>query len=186
MVNCRTLYAGPDQSTLVAGPFGVVIWRGGVSTAAIQRVRDMGLAALQKSPAVVLFGIVEESAAMPDPEQRKRSAAINDELAAAGVVGFGAVLGSKGFTGAVVRSIVTGLSQISRNKYAFRAFPSVEQACEWGATLLRMPGLDWRGYASEIERVRNEHAVRFTRPLAGLHERGALERRDGPFTHFGR
>src|SRR5688572_18040934 len=87
MANCRTLYASPEQSTLVCGPFGVVIWRGAATLAGINRVREMGLAALQSSPGgAVLFGVIEESAAMPDAEQRRRSAAVNDELAALGVV----------------------------------------------------------------------------------------------------
>lgn len=188
IVHCRTLYASPDQSTLVAGPFGVVIWRGAVTPLAIGRVREMGLAALHGSPAgAVLFGVIEETAAMPDAEQRRRSAAINDELALAGVVGFGAVLGSKGFSGAIMRSIVTGLSQIARNRYAFRAFPSVAHTCEWGAKLLGTTSLDWHAHAEAIERVRNEHAVRFTEPLSGLRRRGPPSTREEPrATHVGR
>jgi hypothetical protein len=188
MVSCRTLYTNPEQSTLVSGPFGVVIWRGSVTAAGIDRVREMGLVTLQGSPGgAVLFGIIEESAAMPDADQRRRSAAVNDELASAGVVGFGAVLGSQGFSGAIVRSVVTGLNQIARNRYAFRAFPSVAHTCEWGAKLLRAADLDWRAHAVEIDRVRHEHAVRFSQPLSGLRAHDALrkgeERRS---THIGR
>lgn len=186
MANCRTLYASHDQSTLISGPFGVVIWRGAVTPAAIDRVREMGLAALHGSPgSAVLFGIVEESAAMPNAEQRGRSAAINDELATLGVIGFGAVLGSHGFSGAIMRSVVTGLSQIARNRYAFRAFPSVANTCEWGAKLLKAPNLDWRAHAEAIDRVRYEHTVRFTAPLSGVHLRGGSHE-DARITHVGR
>ena len=134
----------------------------------------------------VLFGIVEESAAMPDAAQRGRSAAINDELAALGVIGFGAVLGSHGFSGAIMRSVVTGLSQIARNRYAFRAFPSVANTCEWGAKLLKAPGLDWRAHAEVIDRVRYEHTVRFTAPLSGVHVRGGGSHENSRITHAGR
>jgi hypothetical protein len=188
MANCRTLYASPEQSTLVCGPLGVVIWRGAATLAGINRVREMGLAALQSSPGgAVLFGVIEESAAMPDAEQRRRSAAVNDELAALGVIGFGAVLGSQGFSGAIVRSVVTGLSQIARNRYAFRAFPTVNHACEWGAKLLGAASVDWRAHAAEIERIRYEHVVRFSEPLSGLHRRGThAAREELRVTHLGR
>lgn len=190
MVNSRTLYSDPDQSTLICGPFGVVIWRGAVTPAGIGRVRDMGLAAVQSSPnGAFLFGIIEESAAMPDAEQRRRSAALNDELAGLGVVGFGAVLGSKGFSGAIMRSVVTGLSQIARNRYAFRAFPSVDLTCEWGAKRLGTMSLDWGACATEIERARYEHTVRFNEPLSGLFPRGAHTargaREEPRFTNLG-
>ncbi len=186
MVNCRTLYASQDQSTLICGPFGVVIWRGAVTPEAIGRVREMGLAALQGSPGgAVLFGIVEESATMPDAEQRGRSAAVNDELAALGVIGFGAVLGSQGFSGAIVRSVVTGLNQIARNRYAFRAFPSVAHTCEWGAKLLQTTNLDWRAHAEAIERVRYEHTVRFSAPLSGVRALGGTAEKSRA-THIGR
>lgn len=169
---CRTLYVDESQSTLVSGPFGVVIWRGAPTPAAILRVREMGVAALRNSPGgAVLFGVIEADAPMPDAGARRRSAELNDELANLGVLGFGAVLGAEGFSGAVVRSVVTGLAQLARKRYAFRAFASIPGVCEWGAALLKQPDLNWRQHATQLERVRLEHLTRFGSPLSGVQAR---------------
>jgi len=162
----RPLYVDCNQATAIAGPFGVVLWRGETTPAAVTRVRQMGLATIQQSQcAVGLIGIVENTAKVPDPECRRLSAKVNDELVNSGAVGLAAVIPGSGFSGAWIRGVVTALHLMARHRYPFRALESTTQACGWLAALIGESSLNWQKYADAIEEFRSEYAGAWTREL---------------------
>ncbi|HEY5958453.1 MAG TPA: hypothetical protein VIV60_17940 [Polyangiaceae bacterium] len=152
------LYADPHQATAVIGPFGVVVWRGVTTPAAVARVRAAGVAALELSPGGIgMIGVVEQGAQVPDAECRRLSAQVNDELASMGVVGLAAVMPMSGFTGACMRGVVTGLNLLARNRYPFRAYESSAEACSWLSKLLSNSKTNWRATASVLDDFREEY-----------------------------
>jgi hypothetical protein len=154
----KELYMDCDQATAVIGRFGVVVWRGETTPTGVSRVRQMGLAVLARSPGSVgLIGIVEKTAKVPDANNRRLSAQVNDELASKGAVALAAVMPMSGFAGACIRGVVTGLNLMARNRYQFHTFESTTAACGWLSGMLRDPRLDWRTAAITIEEFRETY-----------------------------
>lgn len=156
----KPLYLDCNQATAIAGPFGIVLWRGDTTPAAVVRVRKMGLETIQEAGGgpIGLIGIVETTAKVPDAECRRLSARINDELIGLGAVGLAAVIPGSGFSGAWIRGVVTALNLMARNRYPFRAIESTVDACSWLANLIGDQSINAQRYASAIDEFRVEYA----------------------------
>lgn len=163
----RELYADKDQATMTYGGLGVVVWRGECTLRGVQRVKEMGLAALANAPGgAMLVGVVEETSVIPSPEARRLSAEINDQLFDAGVFAFGAIFPDHGFSGAWKRGVITGLNMLSRRRYPFKVFQRPLEACHWFSDMPQAPKMDWALAAGALERFRQEYSARFPRVVS--------------------
>jgi hypothetical protein len=157
----EVLYIDRDQATLVVGRAGVVVWRGPVSLAAVERVREMGLAVLKASPkGAVLVGVVESTAVPPEGQARVRSAAVNDELSQLGISAFIAIFPQSGLKGAAMRGVMTGLTLLSRTRFPMRIFQETHKGIEWGYQVQPQADMNWSGCSLQIDSFRDEYASR--------------------------
>lgn len=154
-----------DCAMMQWGPVFVVIWRGVTTPAAVRRLRDQVLEVIGEYPGeTTVLGIVEDTAAVPNPEARRLSAAVNDELAGAGARAFAAVIPTTGFAGAWIRGVVTGLNLVARRRFPFRVFQDTFSACAWFASSTQF---HWNAGAAAkaIEQFRTEYARYATYPV---------------------
>jgi hypothetical protein len=162
----KRLYWDCDQATAIFGRFGVVIWRGETTLAAVDRVREMGLELVRQSPPRCIIGVVEETTKIPSADARKQSAKVNDELAEMGVVGYAGVMPRTGFSGAWIRGVITALHLMARKPYPFRVFESSGEACSWLVSMLGDPNINPKTVTAAIELFRKDYAKAWTNELS--------------------
>ncbi len=137
----KLLHMDQHQALAVWDHLVLVIWRGEVDLAAVQRLERAGVEALKRHPrGVGLMGVVESTAVPPSAEMRKQSAASNDRLARLGMVGIAGVLSQKGFAGSVMRGVITGLTLLSRAEHPFKVFENHSDGAVWLAKRLSERG----------------------------------------------
>jgi hypothetical protein len=153
----RHMHVDCDQATATIGPIGVVIWRGEMTPAGVERVREMGHLALEQQRSVGVIGIVENSSSVPCAAARKLHAKLNDELAVRGVVAYASVIPGSGFVGARARGVFTELTLMARNRCQYKAYETTQEACVWLYGLLDTSTLSWQLAATEIEAFRADY-----------------------------
>lgn len=151
----------PDCATMRWGPVCAVIWRGITRPSAIVHVKEMCLDALQEFPSgIVVVGVVEDTAQVPDAEARALSATTNDAIAQAGAKAFAGVIPGNGFVAAWVRSVITGLNLLARKPYPFRVFENPLDFSLWASDIL--PDLDPLSAAGAIDQFRREYQLHWS------------------------
>jgi hypothetical protein len=137
----RLLHMDQHQALAVWDHLVLVIWRGEVDVAAVQRLERAGLETLRRHPrGIALMGVIESTAVPPSAEMRKLSAASNDRMAKQGLVGIAGILSQQGFAGSVMRGVITGLTLISRAEHPFKVFENHTDGAIWLAKQLSQRG----------------------------------------------
>jgi len=128
----KLLHMDEHQALAVWDHLVLVIWRGQVDANAVKRLETAGIDVLRQHPrGAGVMGVIESTAVPPSSEMRTLSAQSNDRLAKLGLVGIAGVLSHKGFSGSVMRGVITGLTLLSRSKYPFKVFENHEAGAAW-------------------------------------------------------
>lgn len=153
----------PDHATMVASPFAVLVWRGHTHADAIRGLEPLGAKAMAQSPrGIGLICVVEPGTPPPSADTRKLSVIVNERLITRGAVGVAIVIPGGGFSSAMYRGIVTGMSLISGHSYPFRVFESTGDAVRWLSSQLGMKAgvvVDVPRASGAIEAFRSEYGA---------------------------
>jgi hypothetical protein len=106
-------------------------WRCRVTPEAVLSVRRRSEASFASdAKGIVFLVVVEESAQSPSKDARQSLAELlraHSEQIAGGAM----IFEGSGFRAAAVRSVATSMAILARTEYAFKVFPSVENAAIW-------------------------------------------------------
>lgn len=109
----------------------VTIWKQETTLDGVSRIRETRNALADRFPSnVLLLTVVEEGAPMPPPAERDALADFLKgsarKVARSAVVNEGA-----GFRAAAIRSIVTGLTMLTKLPFSHETFATVDEAVRW-------------------------------------------------------
>jgi hypothetical protein len=162
----RILHMDRHQAIIVWGHVVIVVWRGDVDAAAVQRLESATIDVLRRHRnRAAVMGVVEPTAAAPSPEMRKATSISNDRLSELGLVGVAGVLSQHGFAGSLMRGVITGLTMLSRTRYPFKVFDNHDDGAVWLSQ--RLAAYDARMSAREcslvVGRARRHYAEQWAR-----------------------
>jgi eukaryotic-like serine/threonine-protein kinase len=126
----RLLRVEPSHGVALAGHTLVVLWLGETSKQAVRELRTQLENHAAENGRVALLQVIGERAIPPDGEARAALAAMLKDNEAR-IVASAVVFEGSGFRASVIRSIVVGISMLTRPKCPHTVFASVSEGITW-------------------------------------------------------
>lgn len=140
--------SGPDHALARLGALQIQLWRSAPSPDAAAEAAKLAASAASKIAEAALLIVAEDGVRPPEAAARERLTAVGEHLR--GALGCAFVSEARGFKGAAVRGVVTGMGLVAGRPFPLRVFPSVQDGASWLAEL------DARFEPSAIERALRE------------------------------
>lgn len=162
----KILEADENWACGVAGRLVVAVWRTRTTPARVHLLHAHVKAVMRvhARTGFALCVVAEAEAASPDLEARVLIADMMRD-AGAHLRGTACVVSARGFSGAAIRAIITGLSLVAREPYPTRVFAAPADAAAWLAERLHESTSE---LAEAIERVRAEGRTSLASSAIGL------------------
>jgi len=126
----RLLRTESSHGIALSGPTVVVLWQTDTRSEAVQELASLVAAQAAETGSVALLQVIGERATAPDASVRAALAAML-KANEARIVASSVVFEATGFRASLIRSIVIGISMLSRPSCPHSVFSSVNEGIAW-------------------------------------------------------
>jgi eukaryotic-like serine/threonine-protein kinase len=131
----RVLRADASHGLALTGPIVIVLWENETSSGAVHELAALLATHAAENGRVALLQVIGERATPPEANVRAALAAMLKDNEAR-IVASAVVFEGTGFRASVIRSIVIGISMLTRPKCPHTVFASVKEGIAWLCTHL--------------------------------------------------